>query len=168
MLFDMESFMDKVKDRLVDASDGLNTFIDDINTNRNTLDVARYGFHIALDTLDYDNGVFYFWQKGLVNVDPYICVYPVSHSTNDDDIDTMEIAVSISFYDKADGFEPERKLLRYSQALRKCLLRKRFSSYFSGLSVRNLGYEAIEDDSTSDNISLYSAKVGISGDVTNE
>ncbi len=170
MLFDIESFMDKIFDHIANDDDGLNIHIDDINTKRNALDVARYGFHIAIGECKYtlNDGIYYFWQKGLVNANPYICIYPMGQSTNDDDIDSVEVGISITFYDEADGFAPERKLLRYSQALRKCLLRKKFSGYFSSVSVKNMGYEAVEDDSESSNMSLYSAKVSISGELTNE
>ena len=167
-VFDVEDFMDRIKDLMVDTTKGINIEIDNLNNEKNAPDVARFGHHIALDNIDLTNAVTYFWPKRLVNRTPYMVIYPREHTTSAQDVEFVEIGIAIIFIDKADGLEPERRLLRYAKAIKRVLLRKRFSGYFSSGKVRTIGYEAISDDKTAGKMFKYTAEVALSGELTNE
>ena len=167
-VFDIEDLMDKVYDLLVDTDTGINYNIGLIEAEKATRDATKGMAGTTLKTVDLTNGIFYFWQDSIQNVSPLVVIYPSRHDTTDDDIDIITVNVELMFRDTSDKLTARNRVLRYSKALRRCLLRKRFSSVFDSAKISQLEYLALEDPKSAGKMAIYSAGIAITGSITNE
>ena len=148
--FDIESVIQSIKVRLIDATKGLNAKIGEVNTIKQLTDESVYGFPIVLKTVE-DKAFFFLIAKLMVvNMDPFVSIYiePSGYIKDDLGAVTLKISISITLVDLQDN-TVDIRALRYLQALIDIFEPTRWTdldAYFPRLSnMEPVGYESSVD-----------------------